>query len=311
MKSSKYIIITGAILCICFVLSVYPVMKFFELVGIDQNKEIIKLENFNKNTLNVYISCVNEYIFSINDCFTKEKEHTNQIIDQKNLEIQQEIAVLTAYALILSIFNFFVSSVGILFIYESLRMNFESTALANKSVRLADKSIADNRYLSEIEIGAHVFVSRASIYCRADGTIAFRVYFTNTGPTPAKNINFGGEVNVNRDGTKRTDSIPTPKVWRSIPYIGCGKIEEPSTIHDRKNLEREDSFVKSIEEVRQNPGKRFLILRGSVKYESIFGKRFRTDFEFYVNKIENLKPGKSQQMTILPPSKGFHYFQKE
>lgn len=155
-------------------------------------------------------------------------------------------------------------AIGTVFLIWNLILMRET----NKSAR---EAVAVTREVARDQSRAYVHVTK--VHWRESGDqFEFAIFVANGGQTPAKRFHIGATLEVQTFG-----SAPVGEIDKNLPLVGWSALPGQDVLWLRYVPIAIPDFTTIA---ARNLSQQYIILRGRLRYETIYGEIFETEFSF-------------------------------
>jgi hypothetical protein len=177
----------------------------------------------------------------------------------------------------------------------------QTAAAAARTARVAAESNAIAERTARVQLQAYVHADKTEMHYGSDGDPVFVFHILNTGQTPAVWFEIGGLAQIVPIGSGTVTSVPPASELRFTGWRALGAGSKltatgmPAFLGDCKRgaLKKDNTNSLSV--------------RGIVRYGSIFGDTFESEFAFFANgtlagmEIMSSAPGRTRVYVKVKP----------
>lgn len=217
-----------------------------------------------------FVTCESEVIDASRDY------HRNEY----DLAAQQDMAQYALLGVFVALLGLIVTSVATFLVYQTLRATLDAVNEARGATDAANRAVDVTEQMGRAQARAYVDAMTAHIHYN-NGDYSVRVTLRNGGQTPAKGITFYGATEVIdvRLPVEPPDFATLIDGARWGPLRAAGESTVPIL------CEETECHYNAVVEAHGH-----LTIRafGRVRYTTVFGETYETEFCFHTNKASNL-----------------------
>jgi hypothetical protein len=228
-------------------------------------------------------TCVNGPSAAIANCveqIVKASEETKRA--EYDLQAQRDMSEWSFWALVVGGLGIVFTAVGIWFVRENLIEMQRQRAISESAVEAARDANTVARDIGRVQVRAYISVKYAEmLVCKEGRPAEVRVWYENTGMTPAKNITTNVGVTLVSTSFERFPNPFGSENLSSSGDLGAGHLEYAHRVT------KEPLTTKDIESLATN--KKTIVAAGEIEYSDVFGDEWRVDIAVADNIVSTTK----------------------